>query len=405
MSMMALPFDINDIPAMQPPPGVIPNFDNPESMHPYVLGVAIGTIAVMVIAISIRVYTKAFIMRDMKWEEYFAILAVAGMILWDGIFIHVSASGFSRHFWDVRLVDVHNMSYMSYLAEISNAITMFAAKLSILFQLKRLFCTGQSRDAIYWAIHGLMFLNTTYYLSALFTFTFQCTPREKAWNALTVEGECINVAAATLVAGAMNLFLDVGILVVPFGAICHLQLPMKRKVGISAVFGVGVLTCAIAAMGVVFRIPLLSTDPDLTWLVSKVSIWMMLEYCGTILVGCMPTFPRFFLHIRGKDPLSASHISSKSKSKNSNNPHTAGTKNTTTRSTTQLRNNKKADAVGLAVTTSEVSPPYEGLEGHQKTAPHGVRPPSSVYTSRTRDWEEGYDSDSDSQWFRLSSRA
>ena len=67
--MMPLPFDINSIPAMQPPPGVIPNFDNPESMHPYVLGVAIGTIAVMVIAISIRVYTKAFIMRDMKWEE------------------------------------------------------------------------------------------------------------------------------------------------------------------------------------------------------------------------------------------------------------------------------------------------------------------------------------------------
>ena len=187
----------------------------------------------------------------------------AGMILWDGIFIHVSASGFSRHFWDIRLVDVHSLSYvsppplppshpltnttqMSYLAEISNAITMFAAKLSILFQLKRLFCTGQSRDAIYWAIHVLMFLDAAYYLSALFTFTFQCRPREKAWKAL-MEGQCINVAAATIVAGAMNLFLDVGILVVPFWAICHLQLPMKRKLGISAVFGVGILYVALSS--------------------------------------------------------------------------------------------------------------------------------------------------------------
>ncbi len=27
----------------------------------------------------------------------------------------------------------------------------------------------------------------------------------------------------------------------------------------------------------------------------------MVEYCGTILVGCMPSFPRFFLHLQGKD--------------------------------------------------------------------------------------------------------
>ena len=28
----------------------------------------------------------------------------------------------------------------------------------------------------------------------------------------------------------------------------------------------------------------------------------MVEYCGTIVVGCMPSFPRFFLYLRGDPP-------------------------------------------------------------------------------------------------------
>ncbi|KAK3934188.1 hypothetical protein QBC46DRAFT_400496 [Diplogelasinospora grovesii] len=307
---------IFDIPAMQPPPGLQSNFDNhPASLFPVILGVGVSTMVLMTIAVGIRIYTKSMILKDMRREEYFAIVATAGIILWDSIFIHVSLRGFSRHLWDIRAVDIPYLAYMSYLAEISNAPTMFAAKCSILFQLRTIFCTGQSRDSVFWIINALLALNAGYYTSAIFTFVFQCTPREKAWNPL-MEGYCINVAAATVVSGAVNLFLDIGILFTPLWAIWHLQLPLKRKLGISAVFGVGILTCAIAAVGVAFRIPLL-TDPDLTWWISKVGIWTMMEYFGTILVGCMPSFPRFFYSLRGTDSpgsaaCSTTHPSSRS---------------------------------------------------------------------------------------------
>ncbi|KAK3373130.1 hypothetical protein B0T24DRAFT_250336 [Lasiosphaeria ovina] len=421
---MAMPFDINSIPAMQPPPGQTSNFVDPETLHPIVLGVAIATMIVMTAAVTIRVYTKAFVMRDMRFEEYFAIVATAGIILWDAIFIHVSFHGFTRHLWDVRYVDVHHLSYMNYLAEISNSLTMFAAKCSILLQLKRLFCTGQSRDAIYWAIHALMFLDAAYYTSAVFTFVFQCNPREKTWNPL-MEGTCINVAAATVVAGAVNLFLDLGILLVPFWAICHLQLPLKRKLGISAVFGVGILTCAIAAVGVSLRVPLL-TDPDLTWLISKVGIWTMLEYCGTILVGCMPSFPRFFMHLRGRDPLTSGSRSNNNNNNNNNYNHNhdnrsgGGHNNSNNNGTigsaggggyrpgmglvTPPRN-KSAVAVGLALTTSEVSLSDAASCGAECVElEHGVggvggREP---YGQRGSD-DSGFGSRRDSEWSRSTS--
>jgi len=378
-------FSINDIPAMFPPPGRKSNFEDPENMHSLVFGVAVATIILMTTALGIRIYTKAFLLKEMRAEEYFAIIGTIGIITWDAMFINVSDDGFSRHLWDVRLVDVPHLSYMSYLAEITNAPTMFAAKCSILFQFRRLFCPGQIRNSTFWMIHALLFMCATYYISAIFTFTFQCTPREKTWTPF-LEGHCIDVAAAIVVQGAINLFLDIGLLITPLWAIWRLQLPMKRKIGISAVFGVGILTCAIAIAGVVFRVPLLK-DPDLTWLITKVGIWTMIEYCGTILVGCMPTFPRFFLHIQGKDIETHTHAStapssrpgtaakgqhhSHSRSKNASgggismHSHTHSPSHSHSSCSRHSPNRDSINGVGVALSTSEVSfqdPAYIEME-------------------------------------------
>ncbi|KAK0716162.1 hypothetical protein B0H67DRAFT_582515 [Lasiosphaeris hirsuta] len=377
--------DFNELPAMIPPPGHTPNFVDPETLHPAVLSVAIVCMTLMTIAVAIRVYTKAFILREMRVEEYFAIIATVGILVWDALFIDASINGFSRHLYDVRLVHVSRLSYQSYVAEITNAITMFAAKASILFQLRRIFCTGQSRDSVFWAIHILVFLSAAYYTSATFTFIFQCSPREKTWNAF-IEGHCIDVAAATVVAGAVNLFLDIGILITPLWAIWHLQLPMKRKLGISAVFGVGILTCAIAAIGVAFRIPLLH-DPDLTWLITKVGIWTMVEYCGTILVGCMPSFPRFFLHLRGHDlPTSSSaagsnsHPSAGRAHAHAHSPSATSAYHSAMMQQARIKGGSSGAGIGMAVTTSEVS--FGDHAYIEMEAGYGVRHSDEESTAR-----------------------
>jgi hypothetical protein len=74
-------------------------------------------------------------------------------------------------------------------------------------------------------------------------------PREKTWTPF-LEGHCIDVAAAIVVQGAVNLFLDIGILITPLWAIWRLQLPLKRKVGISAVFAVGILSVPLSALSI-----------------------------------------------------------------------------------------------------------------------------------------------------------
>ncbi|KAK5655663.1 hypothetical protein OQA88_5596 [Cercophora sp. LCS_1] len=381
-------FKLEDIPAMMPPPGQTSNFDDPETLHSTVFGVGVATMVLMTTALGIRIFTKGFVLREMRAEEYFAIVATVGIIGWDSIFIQVSKDGFSRHLWDVRLVEVPHLSWLSYLAEITNAPTMLMAKWSILFQFRRLFCPGQVRDATFWSIHILIFLCAAYYISAIFTFTFQCIPREKTWNPL-LEGHCINVSAAIMSQGAANLLLDLGILITPIWAVWNLQLTLKQKLGVSAVFGVGLLTCAIAAVGVVVRVPLLEdTDPDLTWLITKVGIWTMVEYCGTVVVGCMPTFPRFFLYITGRDQTN----STTSGSQFNSHPTRPSTKHsnappTDCHSPTHSRNTSGGTVrtIGMAISTSEVSFTERDIEmgdrSDQRSFASGRREP------RDRQWE------------------
>jgi hypothetical protein len=59
--------DIMDLPAMAPPEGVVPNFENPDSLRQPEL--AVVQLIVATLAVAIRIFTKYFIVRKMLVED------------------------------------------------------------------------------------------------------------------------------------------------------------------------------------------------------------------------------------------------------------------------------------------------------------------------------------------------
>jgi hypothetical protein len=174
------------------------------------------------------------------------------------------------------------------------SLGMGAAKYFVCVQLRRIFCPGatSSRGPIWWSIQILIAFNILNHISSFFTFVFQCVPREKVRHP-EMDGVCINYAASFLAASIINLILNLGILAVPFWAIWHLQLTFQRKVATLPVFSVGIFTCIVAALGLVYRVSLL-TEQNFTREIGKVSIIAFFEFTSTLLVGCMPVFPCFY---------------------------------------------------------------------------------------------------------------
>ncbi|KAI1440296.1 hypothetical protein F5Y02DRAFT_432484 [Annulohypoxylon stygium] len=295
--------DISQLPALAPPAGVVSNFVDPFTFYPWILAIGIISMVLMTLAVAIRIYTKAVILRAMKHEDYFAIFALIGFLIWDIIFIYLSSLGLSRNQWDIRAIDAPYYLYMMNIIEIIYGPSMLSAKYFVLVQLKRIFCPGSLKNSVWWILNGLIAATVAYYVACFFTFIFQCWPRPAIWNPLLApDAVCINFKVATLVSGVINMLLDIGIFLTPLWAIWLLQMPMKRKLGVISVFGVGFFTCAIAVLGVAFRVPLV-TDDNLTMAIAKVGLFTFAEYIGTIFVGCMPLFPRFWASLSGKGPL------------------------------------------------------------------------------------------------------
>ena len=61
--------EILDGPSLLPPDGEVSNFENPYSIAPIVLGVAIAGGVLSTLFVAIRLYTKAFIIKSWNWED------------------------------------------------------------------------------------------------------------------------------------------------------------------------------------------------------------------------------------------------------------------------------------------------------------------------------------------------
>ena len=74
----------------------------------------------------------------------------------------------------------------------------------------------------------------------MFLEIFQCKPRMKIWLPL-VPGTCIDHLALQLVSAVFNTFSDFAILIIPIYAVSGLEVKLKTKLRLIAVFGTGLL--------------------------------------------------------------------------------------------------------------------------------------------------------------------
>jgi len=86
-------------------------------------------------------------------------------------------------------------------------------------------------------------LNVAYFIAFELVSIFQCTPIDGAWKAWDKEypAKCNNVNMQGWAAAVINIFLDVGTLVIPLKELYRLSLSGKKKVQLMLMFSIGIL--------------------------------------------------------------------------------------------------------------------------------------------------------------------
>ena len=78
------------------------------------------------------------------------------------------------------------------------------------------------------------------FIAGLIAINLQCKPISYAWDApLGAEGSCINLVGNNVANGAILAAADIAILILPMPTIWSLQVNLRQKIQVCAIFALG----------------------------------------------------------------------------------------------------------------------------------------------------------------------
>ncbi|KAI1425929.1 hypothetical protein F5Y12DRAFT_713809 [Xylaria sp. FL1777] len=227
---------IREAPAATPPPGVIPNYDNPPNDNGLATAVIIASIAITTFAVIIRFYAKVFCMRRVRLEDYLGLLSFPFFLAGTWALMVIPRNpGFFIHQWNLHVKDLETFLFSYVLSTTLYCVTLLLAKAAILLEWTHIFVVKSNHCLFYWTCYGLIASNTALYLATIITTTCACSPRERIWRRY-LPGTCINLTAFNIFITVFHFLSDILMLLLPQIIIWKLKLATKRKVGVSAVF-------------------------------------------------------------------------------------------------------------------------------------------------------------------------
>ncbi|KAI0849725.1 hypothetical protein F5Y00DRAFT_261171 [Daldinia vernicosa] len=287
--------NIMDMPAMEPPLGVVPNYDNPPNQNKMVLAVVSVCLIVSSIAVILRFYLKLAVLRKMQLQDYFLL---AAFILYIAILIMycrlVDYPGWYVHMWDVRMGGMIEFLRVGILTTSMFLGFLFSIKTAILVEWIHIFLPngGNRRNLFFWACHFVIWANIVFCIVILILVNLACVPHEYLWNRTIKGGYCrINTAYTSLSAACFAFATDIIILFIPQRIIWTLNMSHRRKLGVSIVFALGMAACAASIIRLYYTVAR-SKSVDLTYHLSTVQLTAVGEGACVILVMCMPNVPK-----------------------------------------------------------------------------------------------------------------
>ncbi|KAH9207135.1 hypothetical protein DL95DRAFT_238186, partial [Leptodontidium sp. 2 PMI_412] len=256
--------------ASPPPPGVIPNFKNPESQgYRVTLTIAI-LFPLATIVLLLRLYTRIIIVRKVGIDD-------------------LTSLGLGVHIWNVPLTTLSpGFLLIGTISCLFYGLSFMCVKLSILLLYLRLSPYKSFRIAV-WVIVAT---TVSYSFLGSFQFLFNCQPIAKNWDLSITKGKCIYTPKILMTHGSINIVTDIAMLLLPIALVRKVNAPMKEKVALACLFMTGTLVCIISAIRLKALLTLISS-PDVTWVASDYYIWSVLELDIGIICACLSSFKPF----------------------------------------------------------------------------------------------------------------
>ncbi|KAL0934098.1 uncharacterized protein CTRU02_210897 [Colletotrichum truncatum] len=200
------------------------------------------------------------------------------------------------------------ISFLMFVLEMIYILAMAAIKASILFCFLRIFPDRVFRRAVF----ATQMFNLLVALTWVILCCVQCQPISYAWNGWDGEhqGGCgVQSSSIGLIHVAFQIAIDLVMLVLPITQVYKLQMDFKKKLGVMAMFLVGIFCLRIQSL-IQFH-DALYQNPTLESVTA--ALWALVELGVGIVVACMPNVRHLLRVVSSKiAPAGKASISSSS---------------------------------------------------------------------------------------------
>ncbi|KAI0144917.1 hypothetical protein BJ166DRAFT_80602 [Pestalotiopsis sp. NC0098] len=254
-----------------------------ENRGPQLLVVCITLLTIAIVSMSLRVFTRLFIVKGFGKDDYLMVFAAISFTLFVTCAITGVHYGTGRHRADLDNDDFETAMKFWWLCYIWYCVSMITSKLSIGVFLLRITVQRIHHYILYLA----MFCSVMTGLVFFFVTIFQCHPVTYFWWK-EQDGTCIDsgiIAALTYLYSAISVICDFTFALLPLHMIRGLQMHRKTKYALIPILGMG----CVASVAVVVRFAFIENfkDPDFLWATLDIAIWSTTEQGLAITAGSL----------------------------------------------------------------------------------------------------------------------
>ncbi|KAM0272199.1 hypothetical protein ACHAQH_008822 [Verticillium albo-atrum] len=245
---------------------------------------------------------------------------------------------------------------------------MNVVKLGFLFQYRRIFEQSLIQKVCYWFI---IYVCVWACVQATL-LGFACLPI--SFIVPSMAGTCLNTLPIWYFSSGMSMATDILIFCIPIPSVLKLQLPLKQRLLVLAIFGLGFFVCIISIYRMfTLKAGVISQDPS--WDNIGVAIWSCLELNVSIIASTLPTLRPLLARL-----LPGAGLSSARNYRNTYHRYgsTSAAMGNNGFKSTESRSNKMR-----SISTEELALDDIRMESPAASVPHGIHSHASADTTKS----------------------
>ncbi|TEA09178.1 hypothetical protein C8034_v012405 [Colletotrichum sidae] len=294
--------------AFPPPPGVIPNFDDPRDAG-WTLNIAGMSVmaAVTTIFFGVRTYVKISAGNPLLPEDWTCAVAYGSIMLYIATVFVMGHYGEGYHSWELTRESYQEIMKWLYASSIIYCPAAYFTKTTLLLLEARVFATyqGAARGIRIFAIILLVS-----YIPIQTLKTVICIPVSAFWNPHTPNPKCLNQRKIFIADMCLAITTDLFILLIPVPLLWGLRMPLLKKLKIMVLLGAGGIATAVTIYRLYLVILFLSST-DVTADFVVLDLVTALELVIGVVCACLPSANILYERIRRSEPPHAGHAKAK----------------------------------------------------------------------------------------------